>query len=149
MAGWPGSADENDDDGADGNARGNAKNVGASDWRGSTPFSILTPLLLSSSTPMPTRAPLLFQGPTPTDRSDYPRPSTSLTPPVYASPISSPPVLVSDPSKSGATATVAAVINNPDIELKEAEDNVGGGVNFIVYSGAVFGRLLLVGGGAL
>ena len=60
-------------------------------------------------------------------------------------PISSPPVLVSDPSKSSATAAVAAAINKPEIKVKEADDN-GDGVKFMVYAGAMFGRLLLVGG---
>ena len=62
-----------------------------------------------------------------------------------------PPVLVSDPSKSGATAgvAVAAAINKPEIELKEAnDDNDGGsgGVNFIFYAGAVFRGLILMWG---
>ena len=92
----------------------------------------------------------LFQGLTPPARSADPRPMSFLTPPVYNSPILSPPVLVSDPSKSDATAAVAvaAEINNPEIEVNEADDNSGGvGVNFMVYAGAVFSGLLLVEGG--
>ena len=61
---------------------------------------------------------LIFQGPTPLARLDEPRPTASLTLPVYASPVLSPPVLVSDTSKSGATAAVAAVKKNPKIEVK-------------------------------
>ena len=67
-------------------------------------------------------------------------------------PILSLPVLVSDPSKSGTNTAVAvaAAINKPDIELKEAEDNGGGdGIEFMVYAGSVFGGLLLVGGGTV
>ena len=37
MAGQPGSADNNDNDGANGNARGNSNNVGASDRQVSSP----------------------------------------------------------------------------------------------------------------
>ena len=94
--------------------------------------------------------PLLFKGPTPLACSDGPRLTAYLIPPVYASHILSPPVLVSNPSKSGATVAVTvtvavyAAINKPNIEVNEADD--GGGVNFMVYASAVFGGLLLVGG---
>ena len=37
MAGRPGSTDNNDGDGANGNTRGNADDVRASDWQGSAP----------------------------------------------------------------------------------------------------------------
>ena len=58
----------------------------------------------------------------------------------------SPLVLISDPSKSGAkkAVAVAAAINKPEIEVKEAGG--GGGINFMVYAVAVFCGLLLVGG---
>ena len=106
---------------------------------------ILAPLLLLST---PTRALLLYQGPIPPARSAEPRPTTSLTPLVYAPPILSPPVFVSDPSKFGVTAAVAvsAEVKNPNIEVKEA-DKDDNSVNFMVYAGAVFGGLLLMGGG--
>ena len=104
----------------------------------------MTPLLLLSKQ---TRAPLLFQDLTPPARSVDPRPTTSLTPPFYTLRILSPPVLVSDPSKSGATTTVATAINKPEIEVKEAdEDDDRGSVNFMVYAGAVFDRILIIGG---
>ena len=73
-----------------------------------------------------------------------------LTPPFYASPILSPLVLVRNPPKSGATKSVAvaAEINKPDIEVKETgDDDIGGGVNFMIYDGSVFDGLFLVGGG--
>ena len=108
---------------------------------------ILAPLLLLST---PTRALLLYQGPIPPARSAEPRPTTSLTPLVYASLILSLPVLVSDPSKSGATVAVAAEINKPNIEVKETgDDDIGGGVNFMIYDGSVFGGLFLVGEGTI
>ena len=57
------------------------------------------------------------------------RPKTSLTPPVLRFDNFIPPVLVSNPSKSGPTAVVAvsAAINDPKIKVKEADNNDDGG----------------------
>ena len=42
---------------------------------------------------------------------------------------------------------IAAAINKPKIDVKETDNNDGISVNFMVYFGAMFGGLLLVGGG--
>ena len=68
--------------------------------------------------------------------------------PGYASPILSPHALLSDLSKFDANAAiaVAVAINKPKIEVNEA-NNKDIGVSFMVYAGAMFGGLPLVGGG--
>ena len=55
------------------------------------------------------------------------------------------------PSPRSTLCQFCAAINKLDIKVKEADEDDGGGaggVKFMVYAGAMFGRLLLVGGGA-
>ena len=157
MSGRPGSANN----GASCNACDNANDVGASNRGRSAPpldidalFVVVIVVVVDANADANADAdtdegPPFISGPNPAGLFGRLETHDVSAPPGYASTILSPPVLVRDPSKSRATAaiSIAAAINKLDIEVKEANKNdASGGVNFMVYAGAVFGGLLLVGG---